>query len=283
MRNRLHDSTTGEREPTTGTTIARENPAARARGGLSLLSVLTGLAVAAGAMVVMAIGLGAGFYLLDRTDLLEVPTDTTQLAVGGVALVIAVQFISYLWGGYTAGRMARSSGLLHGLLVPMVALLGVVAVFAIGDARGTGAQVSFGSFDGRIPFDRDVVVNAGMALGIGSLAAMLVGGLLGGLTGGRWHRRLEDRELTNVMVEDRVRPATPGHFDGDAEVEGVRVLEQEKDIHEIPVVADAGMVTGRTIDLRERSLRGGRGRPSRRPRQHRLVPRDALIATTSPY
>ena len=39
------------------------------------------------------------------------------------------QFLSYMWGGYTAGRMGRGAGLVNGFLVPVVALI-VAAVVA---------------------------------------------------------------------------------------------------------------------------------------------------------
>lgn len=186
------------------TRIVRDVPDARARGGLSLTAVLTGIVVAVGAMAVISALVTVAGYLLDTTPELSSDEGVYRAGIALAAGAIAIQFLAYLWGGYTAGRMARGAGVLNGLLVPLVVLLFGAAAFALGDVMGSGAEVTFGALDGRLPIDRDVVVDAGIVFGVGSVVAMLLGGTLGGAMGQRWHTRLEEHELASVMVEDRV-------------------------------------------------------------------------------
>ena len=162
----------------------------RARGGFSLWSVLSGVLVAFGAFVVISAIVSA---FLAATGIAEggiSANEATTAGVGaGVGVVIA-QFLAYLWGGYTAGRMARGSGVLNGILVPVVAIV-VVAVLgaivtAVVDVQAPSAQ--------QLPLPLSTVGDIGTAVGIGLLVAMLVGGALGGMLGARWHTKLENAE-----------------------------------------------------------------------------------------
>lgn len=160
------------------------------RGGLSFGSIVTGTAVAFGAMSLLTM-LIAGIAVAVGVTAEGVDASATEIGWGvGIALVVT-QFIAYFWGGYTAGRMARGAGLLNGLLVPVLALLlmglavGLVAAFG-GEAR---FAVPFTDF--RVPVEEDVVLTWGIGLGIATLVVMFLGGILGGMFGARWHDKLE--------------------------------------------------------------------------------------------
>lgn len=167
----------------------------RARGGVSLWSVLSGVLVAFGAFVVIAAIVGAVFGALGIAEgglRTEVVTGATIGA--GVGLVI-VQFLAYLWGGYTAGRMARGSGVVNGILVPVVAIVIVIALGAI-----LSAFVGVEEPDvQRLPLPLDTARDIGTGVGIGLLVAMLAGGALGGWVGARWHTKLENSEAQAVV------------------------------------------------------------------------------------
>ena len=163
----------------------------RARGGFSLWSVLSGLLVAFGAFIIIS-AIVSG--ILAATGVAEGgidPNEATTAGIGaGVGLVIA-QFLAYLWGGYTAGRMARGSGVLNGILVPIVAIvvvavLGAIVTALVGDVQTPSAQ--------QLPLPLTTVRDIGTGVGIGLLVAMLLGGALGGWLGARWHTKLEDDE-----------------------------------------------------------------------------------------
>jgi hypothetical protein len=162
-----------------------------ARGGVSLWSVLSGMLVAFGAFVILLATIGA---ILAATGIAEGgirADEMADLGLGvGVSLVLS-QFLAYLWGGYTAGRMARGSGVANGVLVPVVALVLVVALGTI-VAAVTGAAAELDPSDvQRVPLPLSRLTDLGTGVGIGLLLAMLGGGALGGWLGARWHTRLE--------------------------------------------------------------------------------------------
>ena len=164
-----------------------------ARGGFSFGATLTGVLVALGALSLLTALVGGIAVATGLAD--EIGTaDTATVGWGlGIGLVV-VQFISYLWGGYTAGRMARGAGLLHGFMVPLAALLIAGAVIGIVAGLGARADVALGLRTVRLPVTEDIVVQAGIALAVATLAAMFLGGILGGTLGARWHDRLEAHE-----------------------------------------------------------------------------------------
>jgi hypothetical protein len=180
-----------------------------ARGGVSFGAILTGVVVAFGALTLL-LALAGG--ILVATDTLDEVTNVsgeeavTASAVTGVVLVIA-WFLAYMWGGYTAGRMGRGAGFLNGLLVPIVAILLLLAVGAIASALGAEAELNnpFGTV--RLPVEESNLVDIGTGIGIAVLVAMFLGSIIGGLLGARWHTKLErrvaERHLGDVADERR--------------------------------------------------------------------------------
>lgn len=203
MANTTYDRTSVHED---GDTRIRERPYAATygdvpliRGGFSLWSVLTGMAVALGAMLLLGAVVGGIAYAMSDTS------DVTLVQAGwmaGVTFVIA-QFLAYLWGGYTAGRMARGAGILNGIAVPVLAL-GLVALVAwiVGAiVPETALRPSVG--DTRLPLAGLDVIEFGIGVGVAGLLAMFLGGAWGGALGARWHDKLENR--TEVHDEDLVR------------------------------------------------------------------------------
>lgn len=165
----------------------------RARGGVSMWSVLSGMLVAFGAFVILSAIVGA---ILAATGIAEggiQPGEVAEASMGvGIGLLLA-QFLSYLWGGYTAGRMARGSGTANGVLVPIVALV-FVAILGTIIAAVTGAAAELDPSDvQQLPLPLSRLTDIGTAVGVGLLLTMLGGGALGGWLGARWHTKLENR------------------------------------------------------------------------------------------
>jgi hypothetical protein len=164
-----------------------------ARGGFSIPAIITGTVVAFGAFIILAALIGG---ILAATGVAEngiTANEVSDIGVGAGIGIIAAQFLAYFWGGYTAGRMARGSGVLNGILVPitaiiLVAILGAI-VAAIGDSAGVNANDAQ-----QLPLPLGELSEIGTWVGIGALIAMLVAGALGGAWGQRWHTRLERRE-----------------------------------------------------------------------------------------
>ena len=183
-----------ETHSTTTSTHLRDVP--RARGGVSFGTVLTGVVVAFGAMFLLSALVGgvlAGLGYLESGDIST--GEAIEAGIGaGIALVVA-QFLSYLWGGYTAGRMSRGAGAMNGFLVPLLAIVVAIAVGGVATALGAEANLNLPFSTNRLPLENDALVDWGLGIGIASLVAMFLGGILGGLMGARWHTKLERREL----------------------------------------------------------------------------------------
>ena len=190
-------------ERDTATTRSVDDRPFRARGGVSGGAVFTGVVVAIGAMAIFTvliaavlIGLGLQEEGISQDEAIEVGIWT------GVGIVI-VQFLSYLWGGYTAGRMARGSGLLNGLLVPLLTLIIAALVGVIAAQIGYSADLNLPFSTENLPLENDYVQDWGAGLGIAALVAMFLGGVVGGMAGQRWHTKLENRVYEDEVVEER--------------------------------------------------------------------------------
>jgi hypothetical protein len=169
--------------------------APRARGGVSPGGVLTGVVVAFGAMFLLSAIVGGILAALGITDTNVTRSEAVDAGIsGGIAFVVAT-LLAYLWGGYTAGRMARGAGLLNGVLVPVVAIVIALIIGAIGAALGATVNLNLPLSTARLPVQGGDAVSWGVGLGVAALVAMFLGGILGGLLGARWHTKLERRAI----------------------------------------------------------------------------------------
>jgi hypothetical protein len=177
----------------------------RARGGLSAGSVMTGVVVAFGAMVLFGAVIGAALLALGTLEAEVGSTEALRASIGaGIAFVVA-QFLSYMWGGYTAGRMSRGAGLLNGLFVVVVALLIGALSWAVAGALGANFNLNLPFAESRLGIESDSLIDWGVTIGIATLVAMIAGALLGGLLGARWHTKLERRTLEEREIDLRER------------------------------------------------------------------------------
>jgi hypothetical protein len=195
-------------------------------GAVSVASAMAGTLVAFGATVLLlalaaAVASGAGLHVDLQSN------NWRDAGIAGGAILAGVLFCSYLFAGYTAGRMARRRGVLHGVMVFVTSLVavGVATVIArlltdadadtiLRNLRSVGVPTSGSEW-------RDVVTVAG----IGSLAAMLLGSVLGGGWGERWHTRLMARALDPEVGREGAlrRDAAVIHDDAAARAERTRV------------------------------------------------------------
>ena len=241
-----HVNTTHEHTHT-GVMPVESRTATVARGGLSLWSILTGVLVALGVMFLLSAIAAAVIVNTGLED--EIANGTAaEVGIGAVIAFAIAQFISYLWGGYTAGRMARGSGFVNGLMVPITALVIAAIVAGITYALGETTSLGLPFAENRLPTSNDFLIDLGIAGGIASLAAMLLGGIIGGVMGARWHTKLERRAIADHdaksidLREGRTTtnqvPATTDHTHAHAAA---------------PVGSDARTTTtdGATIDHRE--------------------------------
>lgn len=151
--------------------------------------ILTALFAAAGA----AVGLGGADSADQAAGTAAENADTIAL-VGAIVLAVVV-FMSYLCGGYVAGRMARFSGIKQGIAVwvwaiVIAAVAGIIGVIAGGELDVLGNLNSLPS----IPLNQEGLTAGSIITAIVIVLVSLVGAIVGGLAGMRFHRRV-DREV----------------------------------------------------------------------------------------
>lgn len=179
-----------------------------ARGGVSLGAILTGVVVAFGAMFLLSAIVGGVLTAIGVSADDVATSEAVQAGVGAGIVLVLAQFLSYLWGGYTAGRMARGAGLGNGLLVPLIAILVAIGVGAVVAGLGASANLNLPFSTNRLPLENDFLVEWSLAISLGALAAMFLGGALGGLLGARWHTKLERRTLDEAPAVETEPVAT---------------------------------------------------------------------------
>jgi hypothetical protein len=174
------------------------------RGGIAPGAILTGVLVSLGAMVVfMAIAAGAlAAAGVIGSGTANTPSIVRATVLTGVGMVFA-QFLAYLWGGYTAGRMARGAGALNGFMVPLFAIIIGAGVGVLVGWLGTKVSLNYSFQTTRFPIDRDLKLHLGYAIGAASIFAMFVGGIVGGVRGVWWHRKLEGPAVMDEMEVER--------------------------------------------------------------------------------
>lgn len=140
----------------------------QAKSGIQWWAVALGWTAALLAGLVLSSILRAGYG-----SLAEGPTKGAELAAVAIAISLISGFLAHVVGGYTAARLARVSGALHGAMTAVFGLaLGIVLAVAL---------AVFGT-----TFDQEAAlppVNFGLAGG--ALFLFLVN-LLGGYLGGKW-------------------------------------------------------------------------------------------------
>ena len=203
-------------------------------GPVSAASSLTGTVVAiAVTAVVLALAAAAVTGTTLETDLRA--ESWRDAGVAGGAILAVTLFVSFLFGGYAAGRMARRRGVLHGVMVFVTSLVALAASVVVArlltdadadtvlrNLRSVGVPTTGSEW-------RDVATVAGIV----SLAAMLGGAALGGMWGERWHSRLMRRAIDPEVGREGAlrREAAVIHDDARNRAERTRVgngVERER-------------------------------------------------------
>ncbi|MEA2460836.1 MAG: hypothetical protein QOH90_1013 [Actinomycetota bacterium] len=183
------------------TTAIPNDRAPFARGSATAISVLTGVVVSFGAMFLLLAIIGGVLVSLNYVETDVSTGDAIRVGIGaGIAFAIA-QFLSYLWGGYAAGRMGRGAGLWNGIAVPLVAILLALVVGGIVTALGANANLNVPFSVNRLPVQNNYIVDWGVGISIVSLVAMFLGGAIGGLAGAHWHTKLERKVFEEEQSE----------------------------------------------------------------------------------
>lgn len=156
----------------------------------SLLGAMTALGVLAflGALIV------AGRGTLDyQLNLLNDTGGLDEATVAGVAIAVGAVFLSFLAGGFAAGRMSRYDGGLNGFgsALWVLLLMAVFAALGVWVAEEYNAFASAGLPNWIAQVDTEDVTSAAILATVASVAAMLTGGYVGGRLGEAYHRRVD--------------------------------------------------------------------------------------------
>ena len=168
-----------------------------ARGGVSPGTILTGALVAIGAFFLLSSVVGAILSATGVTTEELASGDAVDAGIAGGVALLASWFLSFTWGGYTAGRMGRGSGFFNGLLVPIGVILLAAIVGGIAWALGASEGWTLPSPTRQIQVEGQFTsVDYEVGLIAVTLGVMFLGSVVGGIFGARWHTKLERRVET---------------------------------------------------------------------------------------
>ena len=174
------------RDPDTGLTAARER-----FGGIDIPATLIGMLVAIALLVILGGIVGGAISAFGYQTGIE-EGNVEDVTVAGMIAGIVVLLVSFLIGGWTAGRMARYDGVKNGVMV----VIWTIVLIAILSALAAWAGSEYNVLEqANLPrLDRDLLATGAIVSALVALAAMLVGSVLGGIWGVLYHRRA-DREI----------------------------------------------------------------------------------------
>jgi amino acid transporter len=153
-----------------------------ARRGLDIPATLAGMLAALGSLIILAGLLSAILGAVGYQVGLE--NNAQELSVGGAIAGAVALFISFLIGGWTAARIARYRGPLHGVLTAVWFILLAALLAALGASLGAEYNV-FEKLALPQWFSTDALTVGAIISGLVAIALMLLGGWLGGRMGDR--------------------------------------------------------------------------------------------------
>jgi hypothetical protein len=199
------DEMTDIQQPTTRIGGGEDLAPVRERfGKADLLASIVGMFAGLGTLVFLSALIAAGRASLDyQLNLLNAEGGLDEGSIAGLLIALAVVFVSFLVGGFAAGRMARYDGGANGMGAGLWMLL-LVAIFAalgawVGAEYNAFSQVNLPNWFAQVDVD-DVTafaIVAAAVLAVGTLAGGYVGGRLGEL----YNRRVDAAIVSTVRKE----------------------------------------------------------------------------------
>jgi hypothetical protein len=169
-------------------------------GGADLGASLSGFFAGLGALVFTGSLVAAGANELDyQLNLIDVQGEVLEASMIGAAIAIVVVFLTFLFGGWVAGRMSRFEGGKNGLGAGLW-LLVLSGIFALLGALVGPEFNAFGPAglpDWFSAIRSDVRTTGALIAAVLFAAAALLGGYAGGRIGERYNQRV-DTTLVNA-------------------------------------------------------------------------------------
>ena len=150
------------------------------RRGFDIPATLAGMLAALGSLILLAGLIGAILGAIGYQT--GIAGNEEELSIGGLIAGMVALFLAFLIGGWTAARIARHSGIGHGLMTVLwfVLLAGLLA--ALGALVGSEYNL-FAGLDVPQWFSSDALTAGAIISGVVALAVMLLGAWLGGRLG----------------------------------------------------------------------------------------------------
>jgi hypothetical protein len=153
-----------------------------ARRGLDIPATLAGMVAALGSLIILAGLLSAILGAVGYQVGLE--GNAKELSVGSAIAGAVALFVSFLIGGWSAARIARYRGPLHGVLTAVWFIVLAAALAALGAWFGAEYNL-FEQLSLPHWFSADALTVGAIVSGLVAIALMLLGGWLGGKLGDR--------------------------------------------------------------------------------------------------
>lgn len=178
----------------------RDRKALATDAGLGRVSVVSSLAgaltAAAGMAALLTIAAAIAVGINRGRDFSTMSVSGFKVAIGLVVAVAA--FLSFILGGYTAGRMSRRGGASNGLVAGILGVILGVVVVALLVVTGADAGLARVAAHINAPSTWSEWRPLGSVTAIVTVAAMVFGGLAGGIKGERWHGKLLARAVDSA-------------------------------------------------------------------------------------
>lgn len=163
-------------------------------GKPDFLASVVGMFAGLGTLVFLGALMAAGAGGIDyQLNILNEDGSLDEASVVGLIVAAVVVFVSFLVGGFAAGRMARYKGGLNGLGAGLWMIL-LVAIFAglgawVGAEYNAFNRVDLPNWFAQVDVD-DLTAMAAVASAV-LVVATLVGGYVGGRLGETYHTRVD--------------------------------------------------------------------------------------------
>lgn len=174
---------------------AEDLSSVRARyGGGDLVASFVGMLAGLGTLVFLSALVAAGANSIDyQLNVINLEGQLDEASIIGLVVAAVVVFVSFLVGGFAAGRMARYDGGLNGLgaglwLVLLVAIFGALGAW-VGAEYNAFNQESLPNWVAQL--DVEDLTTLAIVASLVLIAVTLLGGYLGGKMGEIYHREVD--------------------------------------------------------------------------------------------
>lgn len=173
-------------------------------GGGDLVASLVGMLAGLGTLVFLSALIAAGANSIDyQLNVINLEGQLDEASIVGLIVAAIVVFVSFIVGGFAAGRIARYDGGLNGFgaglwMVLLVAIFGALGAW-VGTEYNAFNQESLPNWVAQLDVE-DLTTEAIVASAV-LIAATLVGGFLGGRLGEIYHQKVDAAVVRAVEKE----------------------------------------------------------------------------------